>query len=52
MYLVVAGSSAQGLPLVGTKISHADQREGHPKGYTNHEVIACRAGSPSGRTRL
>jgi hypothetical protein len=29
-----------------------DHRERHPKGYTNHEVIAARAGRPRGSTSL
>jgi len=37
--------------MVGTKINR-DQRERHPKGYTNHEVIALRAGGPAGRPYL
>ncbi len=37
-----------GLPMVGTKLD-PDQREGHLKGYTRHEV-AARIGVP--QTRL
>jgi hypothetical protein len=38
-----------GLPLVGKDVD-PDQREGWPKGYTHHGVVALRAGGPSGRT--
>src|ERR1700722_18986430 len=37
--------------MVGTKIA-PDQREGHPKRYTHHEVVAPRVVGPSGRTAL
>jgi hypothetical protein len=43
---------AQGLPLVGVKILHRDQRERQSKGYTRHEVTALRAGGPADRPQL
>src|SRR3984957_14747111 len=43
---------ALGLPMVGAKILHRDQRDRQPKGYTSHEVTAPRAVGPSGRTKL
>jgi hypothetical protein len=41
-----------GLPMVGKKILHRDQRKRQPKEYTSHEVTAPRAMGPSGRTYL
>jgi hypothetical protein len=43
---------ALGLPMVGAKILHRDQRKRQPKGYTSHEVTALRAGGPAGRPCL
>jgi hypothetical protein len=40
---------ALGLPMVGAKILHRDQRERQPKGYISHEVTALRAGGQAGR---
>jgi hypothetical protein len=41
---------ALGLPMVGMKIPHRDQRERQPKGYTSHEVTAPRVAGPTGRS--
>jgi hypothetical protein len=41
-----------GPPVGRQKISHRDQRESQPKGYTRHEVTAPRAAGPAGRPSL
>jgi hypothetical protein len=37
--------------MVGTNMDR-DHRERQPKGYTNHEGIAARAGRPAGKPSL